>query len=249
MADCPIAMNQEKGSLSSSESDTFAGWSYIATALLAAFFLNWLWEMAQMPAYRGMAAMPWMRAMATCTVATVGDVVMTLLAYAIGAGLSRNRRWTSVGSPKVYAVLATLGFAMAVFAERIAFAFGKWSYQKLQEYERTVVARKVAGGIAGLAVVTGVYYSAPQFDELTQAVANASSSFRSGASVTTGTIDWGALEKQLQATLSEAQWIAYKTLDGPPALTSRLRMQLDDAHTKAVEAGATDKRGTRSTGG
>ena len=55
---------------------------------------------------------------------------MTLLAYAIGAGLSRNLRWTWVGSPKVYAVLATLGFAMAVIVERVASASGMWSYNE-----------------------------------------------------------------------------------------------------------------------
>ena len=55
---------------------------------------------------------------------------MTLLAYAVGAGVSRNWRWTWVGSPKVYAALATLGFAMAVIVERVALAFGRWNYNE-----------------------------------------------------------------------------------------------------------------------
>ena len=85
-------MNQGARNLISRDSDACAGWSYIATALVAAFVMNWLWEMAQMAAYREMAEMPWMRAIGTCTQATVGDVVMTLLAYAIGAGLRREHR-------------------------------------------------------------------------------------------------------------------------------------------------------------
>ena len=49
-----------------------------AALVLAAFGLNWLWEMVQMPAYVQMAGRSWTEATLPCALASLGDVPWTL---------------------------------------------------------------------------------------------------------------------------------------------------------------------------
>ena len=65
---------------------------WITLAVLA-FPLHWIWEMGQAPLYAGMLQRPWYDATRLCTVASVGDVVITLVAYAIVAALFKDRFW------------------------------------------------------------------------------------------------------------------------------------------------------------
>ena len=52
---------------------------FVAAVCVAAFGMNWAWEMAQMSAYAEMAGRPWRETLWTCTVASLGDVVLTVL--------------------------------------------------------------------------------------------------------------------------------------------------------------------------
>ncbi len=103
-------------------------WSFFTALFMTAFGLNWLWEMAQMPAYAEMAAHSWGEIVLTCTVATVGDGVITLAIYGVGALATRRLRWGLEGGWNVYATAALLGGAWAAAIKWRALAFGRWSY-------------------------------------------------------------------------------------------------------------------------
>jgi hypothetical protein len=102
--------------------------SFAATMFFAAFALNWLWEVAQMPAYAETAERSWRESVLTCTIATVGDALITLAIYGVGALASARLRWGLEGGWNVYATVALLGGACAVAIEWRALAFGHWSY-------------------------------------------------------------------------------------------------------------------------
>lgn len=101
---------------------------FVAALLVSAFGLNWLWEMAQMPAYAEMAGRSWGQTVPTCTLAAVGDVGMTLAIYAAGALAAGSLRWGLQRRWNVYAAAAILGAAAATAIEWRALASGRWSY-------------------------------------------------------------------------------------------------------------------------
>lgn len=101
---------------------------YLAALLVAAFVMNWLWEMAQMSAYVEMAGRPWDETLLTCTVATFGDALVTLAVYATGALVTRNSRWALKGGWKVYLFAALAGALCAAVIEWTALYAGHWSY-------------------------------------------------------------------------------------------------------------------------
>lgn len=61
--------------------------------VVVSFPLHWLWEMAQSPLYAGMLQRPWYDATRLCTIASTGDVAITLIAYAIVASGAKDRFW------------------------------------------------------------------------------------------------------------------------------------------------------------
>ena len=101
---------------------------YLAALLVAAFAMNWLWEMAQMSAYAEMAGRPWGETLLTCTVAGFGDALVTLVVYAAGALVTRNWRWTLKGGWTVYLFAALAGALCAATVEWAALYAGQWSY-------------------------------------------------------------------------------------------------------------------------
>ncbi len=68
-------------------------WQPWTTLAAIAFPSHWLWEMLQAPLYAGMLQMSWYDATRLCTIASAGDVFITLVAYAIVAALASNRFW------------------------------------------------------------------------------------------------------------------------------------------------------------
>ncbi len=103
---------------------------YLGTAIGAAFAANWIWEMLQMPAYRDLAEKPWRQTVGMCTRATAGDVLFTLLVYAVGAAISRHWRWAWAGRPTTYFMLGALGLGVACAIEFGGLALGLWSYNE-----------------------------------------------------------------------------------------------------------------------
>jgi hypothetical protein len=104
---------------------------YLAALFVAAFVLNWPWEMLQMPAYVGLAGRSWGETAPVCTLASVGDAGLTLFVYAAGALVTRRARWALGGGWKVYLFAALAGALCAVVIERAAISAARWSYTGL----------------------------------------------------------------------------------------------------------------------
>ena len=121
---------------------------------------------------------------------------------------------------------------------------GETGYRQFQEYERTADARDVVRGLAGAAAVAGLPFGAQQAEQLTQVLANASSSYRSGQSAELDEIDWAIVDAQVQTILSESQLKLFQTTEphGPYGMGSRflLRMNrlIDEARKADMAAGA-----------
>jgi hypothetical protein len=101
---------------------------FLAALFVAAFALNWLWEMLQMPAYVELAGRPWGETALVCTLATLGDVAITLFIYAAGALITRRPRWAVEGGWKVYLFAGFTGALFAILIEWAALSTARWSY-------------------------------------------------------------------------------------------------------------------------
>ena len=71
----------------------------IGRLIIVTLPLYFTWEMLQAPAFTGMPA-GWLSATAVCAQATLGDAVIVLALFALGACLYRDARWfVPVSSP------------------------------------------------------------------------------------------------------------------------------------------------------
>ena len=105
-------------------------WSFFAALVIAAFGLNWLWEMIQMPAYVEMAGLSWPETALACTLATLGDVSITLAIYGVGCLATGQWRWGVEPRWNVYATGALVGGLVATTLECRFLASGRWSYNE-----------------------------------------------------------------------------------------------------------------------
>lgn len=93
-----------------------------------AFVTNFVWEMLQAPLYVGMTQLPWWRGAAVCALATVGDVVITLVAYA-GATAGRNRWWLLRPSIRRVTLYLAVGLVVTLVFEVVnVYVTHRWSY-------------------------------------------------------------------------------------------------------------------------
>lgn len=103
-------------------------WLFFVLLLVAAFGLNWFWEMLQMSGYVEMGGRPWRENMLLCTVATFGDVAITLSICGVGGLASGRLRWGLEGRWNLYAAASLLGGLCSTAIEWRALAFGRWTY-------------------------------------------------------------------------------------------------------------------------
>ncbi len=101
---------------------------FFIALVIAAFALNWLWEMVQMPAYAEMAGRPWVGTALRCGLAAVGDVVAILAVVAVGSLAAGQLRWAMTRAWNVYAAAALLGATVATIYELISLSSGRWTY-------------------------------------------------------------------------------------------------------------------------
>ena len=87
-----------------------------------AFGLNWIWENGQMFAYSAEAGDSWAKSLFFCTLASIGDAIVTTAIYVFLKFLMKSR------GAEFYLSAAFLGAACAVGFEWFAFRFGLWSY-------------------------------------------------------------------------------------------------------------------------
>ena len=99
-----------------------SGRSFYVYLAVISFALNWIWEIAQMSAYRT-AEKSWGETLFFCTLATFIDVLAVLAIHGAAVFFINRRDW------KFYLTAALLGAVCAVLFEKIAFAFGWWRYE------------------------------------------------------------------------------------------------------------------------
>ncbi len=87
--------------------------------------MNWIWEMAQMFAFKLKPEDSRIEILVFCTLASVVDALVTIGIYKL---LSQ---FFSANQTVFYLFAAALGATCAVFFERFAFQFGLWTYSEL----------------------------------------------------------------------------------------------------------------------
>ena len=90
-----------------------------------ALLLNFPWEVLQAPLFEGMAAAPHSAAIGACVQATLGDVVIMLLAHASVVAVTRRRRWVLAPSQGEVAGFLAVGVAITAMIEWLA-TRGHW---------------------------------------------------------------------------------------------------------------------------
>lgn len=105
----------------------FARWLTFALTTSA---LHFVWEMGQGGRFASMAPLSFWRATLLCARATVGDVVITTVAFAVAVATARRLHWpTERGQSLLPAVVfIASGLAVTVAYELHALAVGRWSY-------------------------------------------------------------------------------------------------------------------------
>lgn len=112
-------------------------WEPWLTLGLLAFGVNFVWEMLQAPLYAGMTSLPWLRGTVVCGTASLGDVVITLVAYgsAVLVLIWRGHRYVSARAwllrPHTgrVALYLAVGIVVTVAVERYnVYATRRWAY-------------------------------------------------------------------------------------------------------------------------
>jgi hypothetical protein len=99
--------------------------------VLFAFLLNFAGEILQSGFYRGMREMPHGDTVRLCTLATFGDVGVTLAAFWVVARLGGGRRWLLRPTWTHVVGFTGLGLAITIIFEHLAArVWGLWSYSE-----------------------------------------------------------------------------------------------------------------------
>ncbi len=88
--------------------------------VIFAFLLNFVWEFWQVPFYRDMPSGPHWQATKVCSLATVGDVAIALVAFWVVAAVARTRAWVLGPSGTQVVIFTMTGVAVTVIAEWVA---------------------------------------------------------------------------------------------------------------------------------
>lgn len=84
--------------------------------LVVALPLYFVWEMLQAPGFTGMPE-GWLAATAVCALATLGDGVIVLALFALGAIAFRTARWFAPARIGRYALVALAAVGVQVLVE------------------------------------------------------------------------------------------------------------------------------------
>lgn len=102
--------------------------------VLFGFLINFPWEILQAPMFDGMPDTPHWEAIKSCTRATVGDVVIAIVAYWCVALTVGTRRWVIKPSTAQVLAFTGIGTSITVIIERLVLNgtwFQTWSYSPL----------------------------------------------------------------------------------------------------------------------
>lgn len=102
-----------------------------ATVAIFALLLNFPWEILQAPLYAGMASSPHAEVTRACLQATIGDMLIMLVAHAVVATGWRDRRWMLVADRAQLALFTAIGVSITMLIEWLATRelwVASWSY-------------------------------------------------------------------------------------------------------------------------
>ncbi len=91
-----------------------------------AFLLNFPWEFMQVPLFEGVAQMAHWQGVKLCTLAAMGDAIISLTAYGIVAATAKNRYWMLAPSARQIALFIVIGVAVTVLIEWLVLRGGWW---------------------------------------------------------------------------------------------------------------------------
>jgi hypothetical protein len=98
------------------------------TLLIVAFVLNWTWEMLQMFAYAGMTDAPWTKTIVLCSVASLGDVGITVIVFVTVALAAGKLSWAWDFKWHSYTAAALIATCYSTLTELWGLASGTWAY-------------------------------------------------------------------------------------------------------------------------
>ena len=100
-----------------------------ARLLVLALPTYFAWEMLQAPAFTGMPV-GWWAATGACALATVGDGVIVLAVFGVGAFLYHDWRWFSPPRAGRYGIVVFAGVIVhAVIEWVMVYRLGRWGYK------------------------------------------------------------------------------------------------------------------------
>ena len=96
---------------------------------IVSFLLNFLWEMWQVPFFKGLPDLPHWVGIKACTCASVGDTVITIAAFWVVAAVVRSRAWILHPRWRDIVGFTLLGIVTTVVIERESTGpLGRWAY-------------------------------------------------------------------------------------------------------------------------
>lgn len=101
---------------------------FVFITLLVAFLLNFVWEVIQIPLYKGASFS--VQHIAICALASVADATMVLLIYFCFGFIYKKPLWVqNLTLPRIL-ILMLVGATGAVLAEMRHISSGNWAYSK-----------------------------------------------------------------------------------------------------------------------
>ncbi|AFZ38378.1 hypothetical protein Sta7437_4955 (plasmid) [Stanieria cyanosphaera PCC 7437] len=96
------------------------------------FLLNFLWEMQQMPFFKVSPEFTCTDVVNNCTLATVGDVGISLAAFGTVAVLSKSRRWILQPNWWQVSIFILVGIVITIIFEALATGIlNRWQYEDI----------------------------------------------------------------------------------------------------------------------
>lgn len=96
---------------------------------LFAFLLNFVWELWQVPFFRDLPTAPHWEAVKTCTVATLGDVALALVAFWAVSAVVRSRGWILQPHAREVAGFVAVGLGATILLEWVVTEWlRRWAY-------------------------------------------------------------------------------------------------------------------------
>lgn len=93
------------------------------------FLLNFVWEMWQIPFFAGTSSDPHWVGVVSCTQATFGDAIISLVAFWCVTAVARSRLWILDPSPSQVGAFVAVGVVITIILEALATGpLERWSY-------------------------------------------------------------------------------------------------------------------------